>query len=158
MNQLVYAPRLVRALPPVEAGGRLLKVYVMFAEPDSFSRDPDPEWLREQVTSVLDTPPGEGDHPLGFLILHHGKEGTYLLLSQWFDADMLKHWVRGTSGAEEGGESFAPLAQRELIACVWELAIIAFERNAWVNTVLAQGRVDDSSVTAYLGTSFSGWV
>ncbi|MGW0563273.1 hypothetical protein ACWDZ4_22345 [Streptomyces sp. NPDC003016] len=158
MNPLTYSPRLVKALPPLDVSGRVLKVYGMFAEPERCSTLPAPERLQQQVASVLREPPQEGDHPVGFLILHYGEEGDYLLVSQWYDANMLKHWVRGTAVDAEGNTTVAPLAQRDLIACVWELEVIKFERDAWVNTVLAQGRLDQASLDAYLATTFSGWV
>jgi len=158
VNPLTYSPRLVKALPPLDVGGRVLKAYGMFAEPERSLALPEPEWLRRHVASVLPEPPREGDHPVGFLILHHGLEGDYLLVSQWYDADMLKHRVRGAVVDAEGNTTFVPLPQQDLIACVYEFEVIKFERDAWVNTVLAQGRLDKSSLDAYLGTTFSGWV
>ncbi|MFF2808841.1 hypothetical protein ACFVT2_17000 [Streptomyces sp. NPDC058000] len=157
-NPLTYSPRLVKALPPVEVSGRTLKAYGMFAEPERSATLPTPEWLQQQAASVLSEPPQQGDHPVGFLILHYGTEGDYLLVSQWYDANMLKHWVRGSAVDAEGNSTLTPLVQRDLIACVWELEVIKFERDAWVNTVLAQGRLDQTSLDAYLGTTFSGWV
>jgi hypothetical protein len=158
VNPLTYSPRLVKALPPLDVCGRVLKAYGMFAEPERRSAVPEPKWLEQHAASVLSESPQEGDHPVGFLILHYGMEGDYLLVSQWYDSDMLKHWVRGSVVDAGGDTTFAPLAQRDLIACVWELEIIKFERDAWVNTVLAQGRLDQASLDAYLGTTFSGWV
>ena len=158
MNPLSYSPRLVKALPPLDVRGRVLKPYVMFAEPDRAAALPAPEWLREQAAPVLPDADGDGDHPLGFLILHYGMDGDYLLVSQWYDANMLKHWVRGSVTDAGGHTTFAPLAQRDLVACVWELEVIRFERDAWVNTVLARGRLDEAARDAYLATVFSGWV
>ena len=158
MNPLTYTPRLVTALAPVEVGGRVLKAYAMFARPDVHTTAPEPEWLARHAATVLTEAAGEGDHPAGFLILHYGMEGVYLLVSQWYDADMLKHWVRGATVDAEGETHFAPLAQRDLIACVWELEVIRFERDAWVNTVMARGKLDQEALEAYLATTFSGWV
>lgn len=158
MNPLTYSPRLVKALPPVDVSGRALKVYGMFAEPERAAVLPAPEWLRQQAASVLRGSPQPGDHPVGFLIMHYGTDGDYLLVSQWYDANMLKHWVRGSAVDAGGSTTFAPLAQRDLVACVWELEVIKFERDAWINTVLARGRLDRASLDAYLGTTFSGWV
>ncbi|GAB7075589.1 hypothetical protein ACGILS_05660 [Streptomyces albidoflavus] len=158
MNPLTYVPRLVTALPPVEAGGRTLKAYAMFADPERNRELPEPGWLRRHAASVLDEPLQEEDHPAGFLILHRGAQADYLLVSQWYDADMLRHRVRGAVTGADGETVFAPLAQRDLVACVWELEIIKFERDAWVNTVLAQGTLDQATLDAYLGTTFSGWV
>lgn len=158
MNQLTYSPRLVKALPPLDVCGRVLKVYGMFAEPERGSILPESEWLQQQAASVLREPLQPGDHPVGFLILHYGMDGNYLLVSQWYDANMLKHWVRGSAVGAEGRITFTPLAQRDLIACIWELEVIKFERDAWVNTVLAQGQLDQASLDAYVATTFSGWV
>ncbi|MEY9839834.1 hypothetical protein [Streptacidiphilus sp. EB103A] len=153
-----YAPRLVKALPLVDVQGRTLKAYAMFAQPEGPHTPPEPEWLRQQAASVLTGPPQEGDHPAGLLILHHGADGTYLLVSQWYGGDMLKHWVRGSVVDADGSTTFARLDQRDLVACVWELEIVRFERDAWVNTVLVPGRLDQDSLDAYLATTFSGWV
>lgn len=158
MNPLTYSPRLVKALPPVDVCGRALKVYGMFSEPERSAALPAPDWLQQQAASVLREPPQQGDHPVGFLILHYAMDGDYLLVSQWYDANMLKHWVRGSAVDAGGSTTLTPLAQRDLVACVWEIEVIKFERDAWVNTVLARGRLDQASLDAYLATTFSGWV
>jgi hypothetical protein len=158
VNPLTYSPRLVTAAPALDVCGRTLKVYGLFAEPERRSTLPAPDWLRRQAASVLREPPRPGDHGVGFLILHYGMDGSYLLVSEWYDANMLKHWVRGSEKDAEADAEFAPLAQRDLIACVWELQVIGFERDAWVSTVLARGRLDQSALDAYVGTTFSGWV
>jgi hypothetical protein len=41
-----------------------------------------------------------------------------------------------------------------LIACVWELPILAFERDAWVETVLSDAKRPD--VPAYLERRLEG--
>jgi hypothetical protein len=158
INSLTYSPRLVKAFAPVEVSGRILKVYGMFRDPARRSTVPEPAWLQQHAASVLREPLQPGDHSVGFMILHYGNQGDYLLVSQWYDADMLKHWVRGAVVDPEGGTTFAPLAQRDLMACVWELEVIKFERDAWVNTVLTRGRLDQAALDAYLATTFSGWV
>jgi hypothetical protein len=158
LNPLTYSPRLVKALTPVEVCGRILKVYAMFRDPGRRSTVPEPDFLQHHVASVLQEPRQPRDHPVGFVILHYGSQGDYLLVSQWYDADMLKHWVRGAVVDAAGATAFAPLAQRDLIACVWELEVIKFERDAWINTVLARGQLDQAALDAYLDTTFSGWV
>ncbi len=158
MNPLTYTPRLVKSLPPLDVGGRALKAYGIFADPAGALDPPSPEWLRQQVAPVLPELPHPGDHPAGFVILHRAKDGDYLLVSQWYDANMLKHWVRGSVAGAGESTVFEPLAEPAVIACVWELEIVKFERDAWVRTVLAHGRLDSEALDAYLGTTFSGWV
>lgn len=155
MNALTYTPRLVISLPEATAVGRRYKTYAIVAEPGWSSDLPDTQWFSAQATKVLPDTLKEADHPVGFVILHLGMDGDYLLVSQWYDANMIRHRVRG---APKGGSSFHPLDQSDLAACVWELEIIKFERDAWVNTVLAAGRIDQISIDAYLATTFSGWV
>jgi hypothetical protein len=158
VNPLTYSPRLVKAGPAVDVCGRTLKTYGIFADPELRSTLPPAEWLRRHAGSVLREPPQSGDHPAGFLILHLARDGDYLLVSQWYDANSLKHWVRGSETDAEGSVTFAPLAQRDLIACVWELEVIKFERDAWVRTVLARGQLDRAALDAYVAATFSGWV
>jgi hypothetical protein len=148
----------VKAGPALDVCGRTLKTYGIFADPERRSTLPPAEWLQWHAGSVLPEPPGPGDHPVGFLMLHFGRDGDYLLVSQWYDANMLKHWVRGSETDAEGRVTFAPLAQRDLIACVWELEVIKFERDAWVRTAMARGQLDQDALDAYVGATFSGWV
>lgn len=42
---------------------------------------------------------------------------------------------------------FADLTETGLVSCVWELAIFAFERKAWIETILAAA---SPSMEAYL--------
>jgi hypothetical protein len=158
VNPLTYSPRLVRALPPLDVSGRAIKVYGMYAEPEHHTTLPAPEWLEQQVAAVLTEPVQPGDHPVGFAILHYALDGSYLLVSQWYEANSLKHWVRGSDIGAAKNATFVPLAQSDLIACVWELEVIKFERDAWVRTVLTRGRLDQGTLDDYLATTFSGWV
>ena len=78
-----------------------------------------------------------------FCVMHQGRGADYLVLG-WWDRDNempVRVFVRpadeDTWRAARGGESF----------CVWDLQVVAFERDAYVATVLAQPPL---GVQAYL--------
>lgn len=153
---LTYIPRLVKPFPAIEAGGRMLKVYGIFCEPEFESRFPSLESLRARV-NAQPAERREDDHGLGFVVLHFGKDGNYLLLGEWYGGNMLRQRVYGCEVDAEGDAPFTPLDPGDLVACVWELEVMKFERDAWVRTVMARGVVDELGVEAYLGMKFSGW-
>ncbi|PRD44334.1 hypothetical protein C5748_07030 [Phyllobacterium phragmitis] len=78
----------------------------------------------------------------GFAILHQGQEGLWLLLHWWIEGDIATQMLwRSKLG---GDADFIP-AEPLLMACVWELAIIDFERRAWMDTAMS-----GKSITDYL--------
>lgn len=87
---------------------------------------------------------GGGRHGVGFVIVHEGEEGDWVLLD-WWTADLLRHRAfRSSSGAAE----FTAVPPGEPAACVWELAVIDHERRAWIRHVLAAP--DSPDFSAYL--------
>jgi len=69
----------------------------------------------------------------GFAILHVGQEAVWLLMHLWLPGGIAsRHLWR----ADIGRHDFSP-APDHLMACVWELAVVDFERRAWVDTALA---------------------
>jgi hypothetical protein len=75
---------------------------------------------------------------LGFLVLHRGRDGDYLLVDWWSDEDVLNHRLLVRPPGER---AFREPRQATWMACVWELEIVAAERRAWVETAMA-GRPD----------------
>ena len=83
---------------------------------------------------------------VAIMIVHEAREGCFVLVSWWVGENMLEHhaWF-----ASDGPPfAFESLADTGIAACVWELAVLAFERDAWVETVLA--RPDEPDLEAYL--------
>ncbi|TDH39373.1 hypothetical protein E2A64_01560 [Pseudohoeflea suaedae] len=69
----------------------------------------------------------------GFAILHVGEEAVWLLLHFWLPGGIVSRHLWYT---EIGTHEFKP-APDHLMACLWELAVIDFERRAWMETALA---------------------
>ena len=89
---------------------------------------------RAKVRAHLPEVEREGDHHhTGFVILHRGIGGTWLLLHWWVQESICAEalWKapdESPTEFEAGPGSF--------MACVWELVVIDFERRAWVDAML----------------------
>lgn len=142
-----YAPRRLAALGERSHGGFRLKTYSIVFGADSFDAARFAGGLASAETA-LPAPAESGGRPgAGFLILHQGRTGDYLILGWWDNENELplRVFVRDAAGwrAATGGESL----------CVWDLAVVWHEREAYVNTVMS-----GKSVADYLAVTFDGWV
>ena len=136
MNPLDYTPFTPRAATfhgIVERVGHRLKGYsVRYGE-----RPVDWEEHREGVelalASLPEANPAEGRPGLGFLIVHRGRTAEYAVLAWWDRQNELpvRVFVRN-----EG--PWRPARESESF-CVWDLEIFTRERDAYVETVLADG-------------------
>ena len=72
---------------------------------------------------------------VAILIVHEGREGVFALVSWWVGENMLQHHVYFSSS--DFPCSFEYISPSGIAACVWEMEVLAFERDAWVEHVLA---------------------
>ena len=95
-----------------------------------------------------DIPPADastGRLGVGFVILHQGQAGDYVVLSWWDRENELPTRVY----VSENGD-WRRANDRESF-CVWDLEIISFERNAYLRSVLCRKGAD---VSKYLEDTF----
>jgi hypothetical protein len=143
-----YHPRPLSYLGVEVLAGLQLKVYAIRygAEPLDRGRFA-AGWAR--LAADLPRPAvDEGRPGVGFVILHQGRTGNYLIAGWWDRENELpvRVYLGGPDGwrPAAGGESF----------CVWDLRVMWWEREAYVGTVLA-GRAD--GVEAYLSAAVEGY-
>jgi hypothetical protein len=74
-----------------------------------------------------------GHHNVGFVIVHQGKRANWLLTHWWIDHDICCHIV---SSSPPGDPVRFARVTGPLMACVWELVVVNFERRAWISAVL----------------------
>lgn len=148
-----YRPRETSSLGIVELEEWRFKLYGIHA-PDRPA--PDFGWapaVRELARARLEEP---GGHPerygVGFAIIHHGREANFVLIDWWVGENMLENHVHVSS--LDDPRAFAHVTATGLAACVWELRVMAHEREAWIETVLANPRGPD--LDAYLERSLEG--
>ena len=70
---------------------------------------------------------------VGFMIIHQGQHRNWLLLDWWYDQEIIKQLL--FSSPLDAPDQITP-AESDLLACTWELAVHAFERQAWIDHVL----------------------
>jgi len=107
----------------------------------------------ETVVSILrGVPETDIDTNVAFLTLHVGTAGVWLLIDRWEDGDMLRH--HHFRAALDDPIHFADVSSDHYGPCVWELAVQAYERQAWLTHVLANPAGPD--IEAYLTAGLSG--
>lgn len=129
-----YERREIRILELWEPGGWRIKVYGIGAE----GRMPPAALVdagKEAASTVLDRVASATDHHgVGFLAVHEGRGADVVFLDWWAAENELHHhlWI-----AEPGRPASLRLrAPADFVACVWDLEVIGFERDAWVRHVM----------------------
>lgn len=150
-----YSRRCVTARPVVCVAQLHIKPYEIHLAETSATRLRDVDW-QALLSAMLPVAPGRGDEAAGFAIAHYARDGNYLLASTWYERNMLKHGVRALHAVGTSW-TIAPLADAAIMACVWEMQIMAFERDAWVRTMMS-GMMRDDSLNDYLECRLRGWI
>lgn len=141
-----YRPRSIRRCGLLAHEGWRVKVYGIAAR----QRQPGAalfEAAQKLAFAHLPSPAvAPGRYGVGVLIVHEGEDGNYVLLDWWEGENMLQHRVFRAP-------SWDPLAFRrcspeECAFCVWELHVLHFEREAWIDNAL--GAPGAPNLEAYL--------
>lgn len=154
MNPLKYQQRAVSFLGTQAIGQAQLKMYYLASEKQAKTPIPEPERQRQWVAQGLDEADFPGEHHIGFAIIHAADDGDYLLISTWCDANMLRHRVFTIDNENR----LQPLDGTKIIACVWELAVMFYERNCWIEQVMTTEKLEEANVQRYLQEGYSGWI
>ncbi|MEW9547163.1 hypothetical protein [Nonomuraea sp. NPDC050783] len=146
---LVYAPRAMVALAPYSLRGWTVKGYGISA-----GRPRPPRRVLDAArVAVEHTLPAAYDHEpsCAFSVVHEDDDGCYVVVAWWSRNKVILHsrtWLCGWDDLP----AWTP-APAHATACVWELAAIAHERDAWVRHVAAPATPD---LDAYLASSRAG--
>ncbi|MGH3036649.1 MAG: isochorismatase [Gaiellaceae bacterium] len=140
-----YERRHIRFIRHEDVDGWRLKLYGIALN----GREPDPEFVeatRDLAASVLPRPAAGDDHyGVGFATAHDATS-LYIALIYWWQSENELHQRIYVSPKDD------PIAftqvENQPTGCVWELAIVDFERRAWVEDVLAPS--DGPHVERYL--------
>lgn len=74
---------------------------------------------------------------VGFIGVHQGKTSHFIFVDWWAQENELHHHV--FISPLETPLDFREATATGVMACVWDLAVLQFERDAWVDTVLKRG-------------------
>jgi hypothetical protein len=136
-----YQPRPIRFLKLWQVNGWTVKVYGMAA-----TNERSPQRLVETAKAIarqqLPQPAITSErYGAAILIAHAGTDGNYVLVDWWFGENMLHHHVYASSLAEP--DTFIYVSPQGVGFCGWELAVFQFERQAWIDMVLARPTTPD---------------
>ncbi|HEY5553018.1 MAG TPA: VOC family protein, partial [Opitutaceae bacterium] len=143
-----YSPRPTRAMGVLEKRGWRLKRYRIHAPGRDFDGQ---DWEKgiDSIAGLLPQPPrAAGRAGAGFVIEHPGHGVDYLVLCWWDSENELFNRVLTCDPSTPGAWM---LATSGTTACVWDLAVVNFERDSWVETMLCAKPDAD----AYLARVFS---
>jgi len=107
------------------------------------------EAAKRLALQVLPTDPGYG---VGFIGAHDARGGCYAFVDWWTNENELHH----KSFLGPSPDELRPAGPNDSAACVWDLAVIDFERRAWHELVLK--RADAPGVEAYLARQLDATV
>ncbi|MFB4274466.1 MULTISPECIES: hypothetical protein [unclassified Nonomuraea] len=146
---LVYAPRTTVALPRHRLRGWTVKGYGISATRD---RPPAEVIDAARVAADLTLPQAyDGEPSHAFTVVHEDADGCYVVVAWWSRNKVILHSRTWLSGWDDPA-AWRP-APAHATACVWELAAIAAERDAWVRHVASPPAPD---FAAYLAATHSG--
>lgn len=127
-----------------QPGGWRLKVYgIAYERPV-----PRPELVAAAKRLALEVLPPEPAYAVGFIGAHDARGGCYVFVDWWADENELHH----KSFLGPSHDDLRPAGPDDSVACVWDLAVIDFERRAWHELVVKQAGAPD--LGAYLARRF----
>ena len=129
-----FVPRPIVARDVLAHGDWRLKRYAITLGDTLLDWDAFDDGIAMALATLPQPAVAPGRPGAGFVVAHRGRGADYVVLGWWSEENELPvHVVRRdqTPGAAwraaRHGESF----------CVWDLQVVAFERDAWVATVLS---------------------
>lgn len=133
-----YRPRLIRYLDLWQVREWRMKAYIIAYRPVGGDLIQAGRRITEERLAAV--PPDMNHYGVGFVGIHQGKTGSFVFVDWWADENELHHHVY-TSTLEHPND-LVYRTPEGLAACVWDLALIGFERQAWVDRVLSPGSPD----------------
>lgn len=133
----VYEARPIRFLGAASTGGgwRVKRYTIAAAGRRVVEEAADAAWRTAEA--VLPRPPDAEDrHGVAVLTMHAGLQGFWVLVDWWAYSDVLMH--RHFRAPAERPRELRDVAADGFGPCVWELAVQAHERAAWLRHVLTR--------------------
>lgn len=149
-----YAARSIRFLELWQDAGWRMKVYGIAYRDGG----PEPELVavaKALAHGCLPQPAaGDGRYGVGFMGVHEGRSANLVFVDWWADENELHNHV--FTAPVDKPLSFDDVTATGLAACVWDLAVIGFERQCWISTMLIEP--DEPGLEGYLACRFEGSV
>lgn len=107
---------------------------------------------RAAISLLAERPLSGRGYGVGFLGVHQGRGENFVFLDRWADENELHHQL--VVSASTSPERLVPASPEHSSVCVWDLHLQNFERQAWLDCVLANPAGPD--LAAYLARRLRG--
>ncbi|MFM9984263.1 MAG: hypothetical protein ACKVOK_03475 [Flavobacteriales bacterium] len=143
-----YKPRSIRFLGIEKHDAWSVKVYSISNRREYISSDTLKE-IRAHIPLWFELARKQTEHTyaVATLIAHEGREGNFAILSWWTEENMLRLYAYLAKTENTG--KYELISDKGIVTCIWEMAVLWFERNAWVKFVL-QDPDNPNSIHNYL--------
>lgn len=147
-----YQKRSIRFLDVVDYNDWKMKVYSISAKRE-FIAPGLAEMAKMIVPEMLPDEAFTDQHyGLGFVMLHEGIDGNYIITSWWEGENMLCNHIRAAPADKP--YVFRSIADTGIVSCVWELEVHYHEKKAWIQAMLDNESGPDAG--KYLSLTYSG--
>ena len=130
----IYQPRVISNQGVWDIDTQQFKIYGLLADGQTLDADMLSQARRFIEAEVLDRVASMGEsNGLGFVIIHPGELGVSISAHWWVQGSVLcQHNYRKLYDAVQPMDTLT----RPVVACVWELALINAEQEAWRKTMM----------------------
>lgn len=148
-----YQPRHVRRLMVHKYFDWQIKIYTILMENDEIET----KVLDVILANVPQLLAKHNKHKvnhynLATMIVHKGIDACFVIINWWVNDNMLQHHVY----AIDENDQITEFANNEIITCIWEMAVLWHERNAWIKYILTNPTQAD--MDAYVNDFIEGKV
>jgi hypothetical protein len=157
-NLFAYERRKLMADPLLSVHGWQIKPY-RIAYPDAKAEiDVQAIDFAAILAQALPTTREAHYEGVGYAVLHNARDGCYLVMGRWYAGHVLMSDTFEIGVHSLQTKDASPTLERlSVLGCVWELAVVAFEREAWmVSAMHADNR--EEGIAAYLSCRTAGFV
>lgn len=129
-----YKKRPIRFLELWQNDGWTMKIYGI-----SYQNDyPNENLVDKAKVLALKTLPvpaiTNNRYGVGYIGVHDGAGANFIFIDWWSNENELNHHVYVAT--DENPYQFEDYTSTGLIACCWDMKVLSFERDSWVQTVL----------------------
>lgn len=149
-----FRSRPVQVLPSVAQGGWRLKRYGIVSE----GRGIDPAISDAATSEALRRLPepgalsdGAGNHGVGFQLVHFAQVAVVSPVFYWQWGSVLANLEQLRASWDQ--PTRFETGVREVVGCIWEMEIVAYEVDLWKRVMLVEGDQPDARLAKYLDTT-----